>query len=199
MAMTDGTGPTPPILIIDDEEDSFHLVGRLLRRAGAKETIEWCSDGERGLQRLRTLADANALPVLVILDLRMPGMDGHSVLAALNNDARFSRLRVVVVSSSSLPLDIARALQLGALCYFEKFPAVEKLARVYALATERAPAAGASVGGEPALRAITRLVDDALGIFYARSSDPSAADPELINALVIARRRAVERLLDCAG
>lgn len=186
----------PRILIIDDEEDSFHLTRRLLRRVGATETVEWARDGESGLRRLEELVAYDALPVLVILDLRMPGMDGHAVLAALRADARFSRLFVVVISSSSLPEDIARAIKLGAFCYFEKYPLPEKFARVYEVAKERAPEAPANDGGEVALRSIIQLVEDALAIYFARAAEPTAADRELVNTLGTVRRRATERFLD---
>ena len=196
--MTDATGARPEarILIIDDEEDSFYLLRRLLRRIGATEELEWCSDGTGGLRRLRELADRDALPLLVLLDLRMPAVNGHEVLAALKADARFARLFVVVVSSSTLPEDIARAIQLGAFCYFEKFPLPEKLARVYEVAKDRAPVTPAADDGELALRHIIQLVEDALAVFYARTAEQTEADRELVNMLGTVRRRATERFLD---
>ncbi|HVU34836.1 MAG TPA: response regulator [Opitutaceae bacterium] len=190
------TGSDRRILIIDDEEDSFHLIRRLLRRVGATEAVEWCRDGERGLSRLDQLVQRETLPTLVILDLQMPGLSGHAVLAALKNDPRFSRLFVVVVSSSSLPEDIARAIQLGAFCYFEKYPTPEKFARVYEVAKERLPAVPTDDGYETALREIIDLVENALTVCSTSATEYNAADRELLNTLGTIRRRATARYLD---
>ncbi|HEX9780559.1 MAG TPA: response regulator [bacterium] len=82
--------PKPKILIIDDEP----RVREVLRRAleDAYEVLE-AGDGREGLARAR-----EALPHLVLLDIRMPALDGMTVLVRLKLDARTNAIPVVVVS-----------------------------------------------------------------------------------------------------
>lgn len=125
---TPETPPDPRIVLIDDEEDSFALMRHLLKRIGASEPVEWFKDGESAVRHLQLLARVNRpLPMLAVVDLKMPGMTGFDVLRAIRATPQLSRLFTVVMSSSSLPEDIGRALQLGAFCYFEKLPAAREI------------------------------------------------------------------------
>lgn len=190
--------PRHRILIIDDEEDAFVIMRHLLKRVGASEEIEWLSDGACAVQQLRELAvKGDSLPVLVILDLKMAGMTGFEVLQSLRSLPALSSLLIVVMSSSSLPEDIARALRLGAFCYFEKFPLPEKFAPVYQLAQHRlAPACEVPDACETALRRIVGLVEDALAVFHASRAPHAEVDRTLLNMLGGIRRSATERLLE---
>jgi two-component system response regulator len=74
-------------------------------------------DGALALEMLEAMEN---LPDLVLLDLKLPKIDGSEVLRQLRNDARTSKLCVVVFTSSSEPADIARCYGLGCNSYVIK-------------------------------------------------------------------------------
>lgn len=105
----------PRILIVEDNPDDESLTQRGLRKLPA--TIEVARDGALALD---ALAAMDQLPDLVLLDLKLPKIDGSEVLRQLRNDLRTSRLCVVVFTSSSEPADIARCYALGCNSYVIK-------------------------------------------------------------------------------
>jgi two-component system response regulator len=103
------------ILIVEDNPDDESLTQRGLRKAEAE--IQVARDGALALE---ALAAMDRLPDLVLLDLKLPKIDGSEVLRQLRSDARTSRLCVVVFTSSSEPGDIARCYALGCNSYVIK-------------------------------------------------------------------------------
>ena len=103
------------ILIVEDNPDDESLTQRGLRNSSAE--IEVARDGALALE---ALAAMERLPDLVLLDLKLPKIDGSEVLRQLRGDARTSRLCVVVFTSSSEPADIARCYALGCNSYVIK-------------------------------------------------------------------------------
>jgi two-component system, cell cycle response regulator DivK len=89
----------PLVLIVDDYEQSLKLARDVLRAAGFK-TLEAAS-GAEGI----ALADEH-LPDVILMDLRLPDMDGSDAARRLGESARTSRIPIVAVSS--LPLDGGR-------------------------------------------------------------------------------------------
>ncbi len=59
-------------------------------------------------------------PNLIILDLKMPDMDGHEFLAHVKKDENLNDIPIIVLSTSSDPIDIKKCYQLQANCYIEK-------------------------------------------------------------------------------
>ncbi len=103
------------ILIVEDNPDDESLTQRGLRKADAEIVV-----AHDGALALEALAAMDRLPDLVLLDLKLPKIDGSEVLRQLRNDARTSRLCVVVFTSSSEPADIARCYALGCNSYVIK-------------------------------------------------------------------------------
>ena len=103
------------ILIVEDNPDDESLTQRGLRKTPAEITV--ASDGALALEML---AAAEHLPDLVLLDLKLPKIDGSEVLHQLRNNVRTSKLCVVVFTSSSEPADIARCYALGCNSYVIK-------------------------------------------------------------------------------
>lgn len=98
------TGPEPDrphrvLLVEDDQQDAF-LFERALERSGLPLAHVWVQDGEQALEHLRGCA-AHELPDLVLLDLNMPLMSGHEVLAEIRADRALCRLPVIVMSTSN--------------------------------------------------------------------------------------------------
>ncbi len=105
------------ILIIDDSEDDILLTKMVLSKLGRKIRAECASSGEEGLASLRSEAE---LPALVLLDLKMPGMDGLDVLRAIRADARLCPVPVIVVTHSDLESDREASYKNGANSYLNK-------------------------------------------------------------------------------
>src|SRR5574337_2008630 len=85
------------VLIVDDSEDDILLTQMVLSKMGLKIRTEAVLSGEQGLTRLR---DGAPLPSLILLDLKMPRMDGLHVLRAIRNDERLRCIPVIVVTHS---------------------------------------------------------------------------------------------------
>jgi two-component system response regulator len=105
----------PRILIVEDNPDDESLTQRGLRKSSAE--IEVARDGALALEALTAM---DRLPDLVLLDLKLPKIDGSEVLRQLRAEARTSKLCVVVFTSSSEPADIARCYALGCNSYVIK-------------------------------------------------------------------------------
>jgi len=105
----------PRILIVEDNPDDESLTQRGLRKSSAE--IEVALDGALALEALMAM---DRLPDLVLLDLKLPKIDGSEVLRQLRSEARTSKLCVVVFTSSSEPADIARCYALGCNSYVIK-------------------------------------------------------------------------------
>ncbi len=99
------------ILIIDDSEDDILLTKMVLSKLGREIRAESASTGEEGLAFLRGGAE---LPALVLLDLKMPGMDGLDVLRAIRADKRLCPVPVIVVTHSDLESDREASYKNGA-------------------------------------------------------------------------------------
>ncbi len=99
---------TPRILVVDDTEANRYAVARHLRKAGY--TVWEASDGRRALARI-----AEEQPDLVVLDIRMPDMDGFEVVRRLRESPRTLHLPVLHVSASFTdPISHAVGLDSGA-------------------------------------------------------------------------------------
>jgi two-component system, sensor histidine kinase and response regulator len=118
------TRTLPVVLVIDDQEPNIQVVGQLLARAGYD--IVPALNGEEGLQRARA-----APPDLVLLDMRMPGMSGFDVIAALKAVPETRDIPVIFLTADDDRDTLSRAFAAGAVDYITKpFVAKELLGRV---------------------------------------------------------------------
>jgi two-component system response regulator len=104
------------VLLVEDDEDHVFLVRRALRDLEhVAVTVEVASNGEQALEELgRARFDPGSLPHLVLLDLRIPRVDGLEVLRRIRADTGLQALPVVVLTSSERDDDREGALRLGA-------------------------------------------------------------------------------------
>jgi two-component system response regulator len=105
------------VLLVEDDEDHVFLVRRALRDLEhVAVTVEVASNGEQALEELgRARFDPGSLPHLILLDLRIPRVDGLEVLRRIRADVALQALPVVVVlTSSERDDDREGALRLGA-------------------------------------------------------------------------------------
>src|SRR5688500_1505400 len=78
------------------------------------------SGGAKALAILSQAVEDGSLPDMVLLDLKMPGMDVHEVLASIKSSPRLRHIPTIVLPSSRLEEDISRAYDIGANCYLPK-------------------------------------------------------------------------------
>jgi DNA-binding response OmpR family regulator len=109
----------PLILVAEDDTDIRELVGFSLRREGWRTTE--ASNGVEALRRVGTES-----PDLVVLDIGMPGLDGHAVCRILRAKGDGAP-PVIFLTARSQPTDLAAGLDLGAVDYVGKPFAVEEL------------------------------------------------------------------------
>ena len=111
---------TRHILLVDDSVDDVELAQRLLRKLtpGAVQTV--AVDGVQALEMLHKTEDERLLPDVILLDLKMPRLDGVDVLKALRADKATQRIPVVMFSSSSERNDVQQCYALGANSYVQK-------------------------------------------------------------------------------
>src|ERR1041384_3520439 len=105
------------ILLVEDDPGHARLIERNLRRALITNTIVTLGDGQQALDYLlreNPYAGAtHALPLLLLLDLNLPGLDGYQVLARLKADARTKHIPVIILTTTDEPYEIQRCYALG--------------------------------------------------------------------------------------
>ena len=106
-----------PILLVEDNPDDERLTIRALRRGRVTNPIQVARDGE---EALTLLFSDNLLPSVILLDLKLPKVDGLDVLKRIRGNERTQLLPVVVLTSSSEERDIIESYSLGANSYVRK-------------------------------------------------------------------------------
>src|SRR5437870_554581 len=114
----------PPIMIVDDCDDDIFLLRHRLRAGGITNPV---THGNTADEAWSALCSADPAPVLVFVDIKMPGASGFDLIARIRSAPSLNDVKVVVATSSNHPADIERALQLGIAGYLIKFPPPEVL------------------------------------------------------------------------
>ena len=122
-------GTVPMILLVDDDDGHLMIAERAIRRAALDVEVHVAHTGVEALRELGLADDSPAgngspEPVLVMLDLSMPGVSGWDVLRQIRQ--RHRNIPVVVVSSSGRPDDVRRSYEMGANSYLVKRYEVER-------------------------------------------------------------------------
>jgi CheY-like chemotaxis protein len=116
---------TPIMLVADDSKNDLLLLQKASKRAGNPVRLYFVRDGEEAMDYLRgtgKFADGTEFPMpdVVLLDINMPRRTGLEVLGWLRSTTHLKRLRALVMSGSTLQVDINRAYDLGANAYLIK-------------------------------------------------------------------------------
>ena len=110
------------ILLIEDDDGHAMIVEKGFRSAGARGTIDRVRDGVEGVAYVKrdgAYAD-RPRPQLILLDLKLPRMDGHQVLRILKGDDDFNTIPIVVLTTSDADNDAHQAYSLHANSYLVK-------------------------------------------------------------------------------
>jgi CheY-like chemotaxis protein len=151
------------ILLAEDDEVAVLLTRRAFEKAGLLNPLHVVYDGDEAIAYLSgTGKYANRseypLPILLLLDLRMPRKSGLDVLEWIRQQPSLSALRIIVLTTSDLSQDVNRAYQLGANSYIVKPVDMEQLVRVsqavkgYWLWMNKAPEVSRPSSSEPPRR-----------------------------------------------
>jgi len=144
------TGKPITILLVEDDPAHAEIVRRNLADFRVANQIRHVEDGQAALdylfhQGLYADPEANPRPDLVLLDLRLPKVDGQEVLRRIKEDADLRRIPTVVLTTSAVELDMIQAYSHGAGSYlvkpvdFEKFSQLMEAFGFYWLAWNRFP------------------------------------------------------------
>jgi CheY-like chemotaxis protein len=131
------------ILLVEDNPDDEALTLRAFAKQNICNTVEVARDGAEALEMLNRTAE---LPQVVLLDLKLPKIDGLEVLRRIRADARMKLLPVVILTSSREDEDVTRGYALGANSYVRKpvdftqfSEAVRQLGLYWLVLNERPP------------------------------------------------------------
>jgi two-component system response regulator len=112
------------ILLVEDSSADAEMTLRTLKRRGIANNVEWVKDGVEAIDFLfcegAYASRANGVPKLVLLDLKMPRMDGLQVLERMKANARTRTIPVVMMTSSREEGDLIASYELGVNSYVVK-------------------------------------------------------------------------------
>ena len=138
------------ILLVEDSDADAEMTIDALRQAKLANPIVHVEDGVEALDYLFARGEyagkANGVPAVVLLDIKMPRLDGIEVLREIRNSEKFKHVPVVILSSSREETDLARSWDLGVNAYVVKpvnasqfFEAVQTLGQFWAVMNEGRP------------------------------------------------------------
>jgi len=138
------------ILQVEDSEDDVFMMKRVLKKAGVENPVRVAWNGQEAVDYLEAALDparreANPLPFLVLLDLKLPYRDGFEVLEWIRTQPGLADLMVVMLTGSGEARDRQRALALGARAYLVKPATIDDMRRL--IASLEAPVARPSGAG----------------------------------------------------
>lgn len=110
------------ILHVDDSEGDILLIREAIEEGGIAHTLDVARNGYEALQFLNKVEQYKdkATPDLILLDINMPVMNGHELLECIKTDDKLKHLPVIMLSTSSSPMDILKSYQKYCNCYIIK-------------------------------------------------------------------------------
>ena len=129
-----------PILLVEDDPNDVWLVKHAFQSANISNPLRIVNDGQEAIDYLKgngAYSDRGAFPLqkLVLLDLKMPRLNGFDVIGWMRRHYPWKLTPIIILSSSALPQDVNRAYELGANAYMVKpadYRALERLFRTIA-------------------------------------------------------------------
>jgi two-component system response regulator len=138
------------ILLVEDNDDDVALTLRAFKKSNIVNTVVVARDGVEALDYLFGTGthqgrDTSQLPAIILLDLKLPRVDGLEVLRRIQNDSKLKMVRTIILTSSNEKPDIHTSYELGACSYirkpvdFDKFVEAVGTLGIYWLLLNEAP------------------------------------------------------------
>jgi CheY-like chemotaxis protein len=112
------------ILLVEDDPGHARLIEKNLRRANITNDIAILTDGQQAIDYLfkeGKFAESNhSAPLLILLDLNLPVLDGYQVLQRMKQDPRTKRIPVIMLTTTDDAREVARCYDLGCNVYITK-------------------------------------------------------------------------------
>ena len=127
----------PPILLVEDNPMDVDLALRAFKRRRLMNPIAVARDGEEALAWIPRWEAGEPLPAVILLDLKLPRIDGLEVLRQIKEHERLRGVPIVVLTTSADNQDVRRAYALGVNSYivkpvdFDKFVEVASQIEIY--------------------------------------------------------------------
>jgi len=134
-----------PILLVEDRAIDLDLTKRALARSKVVNPIQVARDGEEALAFLPRWEAGEPAPVFILLDLKLPKVDGMEFLRQIKSHPKFHAIPVIILTTSAEDRDIREAYELGCNSYivkpvdFNKFVEVASRIEIYWRALNTAP------------------------------------------------------------
>ncbi len=114
-----------PVVVIEDSDEDYEVTVWALRRAGVTNPVYRCANSAAIAQLLTPHASwpaelVESYPLLVLLDLNIPGAHGHDTLSKLRNHPQWQSVPTIIISTSGRSSDVSRCYRLGAAGYVLK-------------------------------------------------------------------------------
>jgi len=126
-----------PILLVEDNPVDIDLTLRAFKMRNFVNPIEVARDGEEALSWIKKWLEGEPLPVVILLDLQLPKVNGLEVLKEIKSYPALKTIPIVILTTSSEETDVKEAYELGANSYivkpvdFEKFIEVASHIELY--------------------------------------------------------------------
>ena len=113
------------LLLVEDNENDILMTKRALTKSNIKNEVIVARDGAEAIDYLfgngaNSCLDGNLCPMLILLDIHLPKIDGLEVLKRIRDDKRTHLCRVVILTSSKEESDLIRSYQLGVNSFIRK-------------------------------------------------------------------------------
>jgi two-component system response regulator len=109
------------VLLVEDDAAHAEITRRNIEELGASLTsFVHVRDGQAAMDHLEAVRVTGTLPDLILLDLRLPRLDGLEVLSRVKSDSKLKRIPVVVLTTSEAEQDVNSAYERGANSYLVK-------------------------------------------------------------------------------
>lgn len=124
------------LLIVDDNPDDYEATVRSLRKNHLINPIVWCKSGQDAKNYLfkegQYTEAAVARPLMILLDLNMPGLDGRELLQVIKRNEELRRIPILILTTSNDPRDVEECYSFGASSFIQKPVSFEALTEIIA-------------------------------------------------------------------
>jgi CheY-like chemotaxis protein len=112
------------ILLIEDDPGHARLIEKNLRRSNITNEIKWIDNGQIAFDYLFKAGgyaeSKHRSPLLVLLDLNLPGLDGYQILERMKSNERTKRIPIIILTTTDDSREVTRCYQLGCNVYITK-------------------------------------------------------------------------------